>query len=62
MSRAHCFRNERERGMGRYLVPKNDRDSSECVWRYKGVASESFLSKGNGAGKGGGMETANLFP
>ena len=33
------------------------------VWRYKGVASESFLSKGNGAGKGGGgMESANFFP
>ena len=32
------------------------------VCRYKVVASESFLSKGNGAGKGGDMESANSIP
>ena len=34
-------------------MPKNDRDGSECVWRYKGVASEFFLSKGNVKERGG---------
>ena len=35
----------------------------EAFGGIKGSAFESFLSKGNGAGKGGdGMESANSFP